>query len=283
MNPIKAKILSLLRKSEKYTRTDMTYIAKGGAWLTSAQIISSLLSLLLAIAFANLVSKEIYGTYKYVFSLFALLSIPALSGMGTAITQAVARGYEGSIIPAFKEKIKWGTLGSLASIAVAIYYYINNNDSFALIFLVMAFFLPFLNSFFIYSSLLGGKRLFRKATEYGVMTQIIGTLVLIGVLYAYKNIFAIIFAYLIIFTLLNGFFFFLTLKRNPPNKTVDPESLSLGRHLSYIDIIVTGVGQLDKILLFHFIGPEALAIYSFALAPVAQLRGLFKTLMPLAQ
>ena len=113
MDSIKTKLLSILKKSEKYTKTDMTYMAKGGFWLTFAQVISSISSLLLTLAFASMVTKEVYGTYKYIFSLFALLSIPTLSGMGTAITQSVARGFEGSVIPAFKEKIKWGALGVL--------------------------------------------------------------------------------------------------------------------------------------------------------------------------
>jgi len=61
---LKDKIYRLLRRSEKYFKTDMVYLAHGGFWLTLGQIISSAASFLLAIAFANLLPKETYGTYK---------------------------------------------------------------------------------------------------------------------------------------------------------------------------------------------------------------------------
>ena len=70
---IKEKIYNLLRWSEKYTKTDMVYLAHGGFWLSFGQIISSLSSFLLAIAFANLLPKETYGNYKYILSIASIL------------------------------------------------------------------------------------------------------------------------------------------------------------------------------------------------------------------
>lgn len=65
---LKTRIHALLRSSERYFKTDMVYLAKGGSWLFSAQVLSGALSFILAIAFANLVPKEAFGTYKYVLS-----------------------------------------------------------------------------------------------------------------------------------------------------------------------------------------------------------------------
>ncbi len=65
MQTLRAKICNFLRWSEKYIKTDMIYLVKGGFWLTLGQIISSVSSLLLVIAFANLLPKETYGIYKY--------------------------------------------------------------------------------------------------------------------------------------------------------------------------------------------------------------------------
>jgi len=47
MQKIKNFLYKKLRLSEKYTRTDMVYIAKGGFWLTFGQSITSILSLIL--------------------------------------------------------------------------------------------------------------------------------------------------------------------------------------------------------------------------------------------
>jgi short subunit fatty acids transporter len=64
----KSKLISLLRKSEKYTKTDMVYLLKGGFWLNLNNVISSGLSFVLSILFAKYVSKEAYGSYQFLIS-----------------------------------------------------------------------------------------------------------------------------------------------------------------------------------------------------------------------
>jgi len=119
----KIRLYNLLRWSQKYTKTDMVYLAKGGSWLTLGQIVSTIASFLSAIAFANLLPRETYGQYKYILSITSILAIPTLAGINTAVIRAIARGYEGSFIPALKTKIKWGLLGGITSIGLAGYYY----------------------------------------------------------------------------------------------------------------------------------------------------------------
>ena len=279
---LKQKIYNLLRWSEKYTKTDMVYLTKGGSWLTLGNIVSSASSFLLAIAFANLLPKETYGIYKYILSIAGILAIPTLSGMGTAITQAVARGYEGSFLPALKTKIRWGLLGGLASLALAGYYYFNDNTTLTISFLITAVFLPFMDSFGTYNALLQGRKLFGISTKYGIISQIIAIASLITVLFLTKNLFLIILAYFASWTILRFIFLKITLKNFPPNLNQDPQTLSYGKHLSLMNVLNAIAGQLDKILLFHFLGSAPLAIYSFAIAPPEQIKGLLKSIQPLA-
>jgi O-antigen/teichoic acid export membrane protein len=105
INNLKEKAVRALRWSQKYTKTDMVYLAKGGGWLSIGQVVEKLSALGLAIAFANLIPQETYGTYKYIISLGGIIAIFTLSGLRTAVTQAVARGYEGSLEFGFKEML----------------------------------------------------------------------------------------------------------------------------------------------------------------------------------
>ena len=146
MSKIKRKIYYLLRKSQKYTKTDMVYLAKGGSWLTFGQIISTIAAFLSALAFANLLPRETYGTYKYILSIVSILTASTLSGINKALFRSIARGREGPFVPALKTKIKWGLLGGLASIVLAGYYYINGNITLTISFLIAAIFLPFMDS-----------------------------------------------------------------------------------------------------------------------------------------
>ncbi|HEY4510903.1 MAG TPA: oligosaccharide flippase family protein, partial [Candidatus Paceibacterota bacterium] len=96
-----------LRGTEKYAKTDMLYLAKGGFWITLGQGISTIAGLALAVGFANLISKEVYGTYSFILSLAGVISVLTLTGTRTAMTQAVARGFEGTLRASFWMSIRW--------------------------------------------------------------------------------------------------------------------------------------------------------------------------------
>jgi O-antigen/teichoic acid export membrane protein len=278
----KSSIYSLLRKIEKYAQTDMVYLAKGSFWLTLRQVITSSSSFLLAIAFANLLPKETYGIYKYVLSVASILAIPTLSEMGTAITQAVARGYEGSLVPALKTKIQWGLLGGLASLILSGYYYLKGNTNLTISFLISAIFLPFMDSFGIYYSLLQGRKIFDVFTRYLIINHIIVNFALVIILFLTKNLFLILFSYFFLWTLVRFIFFKITLKKFFPNNNQDPKTIAYGKHLSLIGVISTIATYLDKLLIFHYLDATQVAIYSVAIAPIEQIKGLFKNVNALA-
>ncbi len=281
-NKLRYKLYHLLRKSQKYTKTDNVYLAKYGSWLTIAQVISSAGAFLLALAFANLLPKETYGVYKYVLSIVSLLAIPTLVGIDTAVTQAVSRGYEGSLIKGLKTKIKWGILGGLASLSLAGYYYFNDNATLTISFLIAALFIPLMESFNLYIALLGGRKIFAKQAQYTTLIRLISVAVLITTLFLTKNIFLIILAYFLSYTFLRLIFFLITLKKFLPNKKEDPKTISYGKHLTLIEIISTIANYLDKILVFHYLGAVELAIYSFAIIPPEQIKSVLKNIKTLA-
>jgi len=269
-------IYSLLKKSERYTQTDMIYLAKGGFWLTLGQIISTAASLLLTIAFANLLEPVTYGNYKYVLSLVGVLGIFALTGIGTAITQAVARGLEGSFYTGFKTKLKWGLLGSLVAIGGAIYYWIKGNYLLPIPLLISAIFLPLMLASQIYGSFLVGKKLFNIQVKYNTFSQVVSAGTLVATLFFTKNLFWLIAIYFVSHTFLNYFFYLSTKSKFKPNKREDPQTLSYGKHLSLMGIISTIAEYLDKILLFTLVGSTQLAIYSFAILIPDQIKSLMK-------
>jgi len=271
-----------LRWTEKWAKTDMVYLAKGGFWLTIEQIVSSISVFLLAIAFANLLPQETYGIYKYVLSLTSILLITNLPGIGVSVIQATARGIEGSLFLALKTKIYWGFLGSFISLLLSGYYYLNNNISLAIIFIIISLFIPFIDSFGIYGSLLSGRKQFKISSIYNSITQIIATLIIISVIFLSDNIFIILITYLLSNTILRLIFFKITLYKFKPNKQMGSNIISYGKHLSVMGIIGTIATQIDKILIFHYLGGIKLAIYIFATAIPEQIKGFLKNIKALA-
>jgi len=272
---VKEKTYNLLRWSEKYTKTDMVYLAHGGFWLTLGQAVSAASSFFIAIAFANLLPQESYGTYKYVLSVASILSLAVLPGINTAVVRAIAKGDEASIIIATKEKIKWGILGGLGSLAMALFYYLNKNFELSIIFLIISAFIPLMDSFSIYDSYLQGKKYFEKSAKYSVWSQLIYlTAILIGI-FLTKNILVLIIFYFSTWTIIRYIFYNRVIKKI--NNKADPEVIKYGRHLTYLQIFNSVSEQAGKLILFNFFGAKELAIYAVAIAPTEQIVGLLKS------
>ena len=271
-----------MRWTEKYTQTDMVYLTKGGFWLTAGNIIASAASFVLAIAFGNLLSKETYGIYKYILSILGLLVIANLPGMETSVARSVAQSRDGSFFDSLKAKIKWGFLGGLASLVLSAYYYSNQNNTLALCFLIAAVFVPFMDSLQIYQAILNGKKLFKDSAKYTALGQIAVAGAMIIALLLTKNIFLIIVAYLLSSTLSRYIFLKITVSKTKLNKTKDPAAVPFGIHLTLMNVVGMIADQLDKIIMWHFLGAAALAVYSFALAPVSQITNFLKSVPQLS-
>jgi len=189
---IKDGVYQILRKTQKYTGTDNVYLVKNALWLNLGGGIFAITSFFLAIAFANLLDPATYGSYKYIISLAGILSIFALSGIGTAVTQAVARGLEGSFLRGFKTQLKWALLGSLIAAGGAIYYWAKGNEILPIPLLIIAIFLPLMEASKLYLNFLTGKKMFGIRIIYNTFNQVVFVGVMVTVLFITKNLFWLI-------------------------------------------------------------------------------------------
>lgn len=276
------KTYKFLRWSEKWTKTDMIYLTKGGFWLTLGQIFSSISGLLLAIAFAHLIPQEIYGNYKYILSLVGILSALSLSGIGVSITQNVARGFEGSLEQGFWENLRWGILVILASLGGFIYYFLNENHTIAYSLLIAGATYPILQSSSFYGSFLGGKREFKASTIIGIFRSIIPAFLIFITIIFTQNLLIIITVYSLSHALTALFFYFYTIKKFKPNNKIDERNIHFGKHLSLMGALGTVANNLESILIFHFFGGAQLAVYTFATALPKQFNFLKKAIQTMA-
>lgn len=273
----------MIARIEKFLQTDISYLAKGGTWITINNVVSSIASFLLLVAFANLLPKNTYGTYQYVLSIAGILSIPTLSGINTSMVQAVARGYGGSIKKGLLTKIRWGLLGGLASIFISAYYYLNENSTLSVLFLITAAFVPMMDSFKIYGSYLSGKKLFKYSSIYGSIINIFRVVSLFVALLLTKNIIFIVLIYFVSNTLINSIFFWITLRKHlNKEEPEDSSAISYGKHLSLMSVLGNIATEVDKMFLFQYIGSVELAIYTFATSPVTRITTMLSPITTLA-
>jgi O-antigen/teichoic acid export membrane protein len=279
---MKQKIHRLLRWSEKYTKTDMVYLAGGGFWLVVGQIGMFIFSFILTWVFANFLDKDIYGTYKFVLSIFTFLSITTLSGLGISMCKSVSQSFDGSILQTIKTRIRWGIVGFVGSLIVSLYYYTNGDFRLSAIFAMISVFIPLAESFADYQLYLRGKKDFKFQSIYALTQRAVLSVVVILTIILTKNIYWVVLSYIASFTILNYIMYKLSLMRHPPSNHSDPKVLKYGYHLSAMSFLRTCATQIDKVLLFHFVGPVALATYFFAIAIPNELISLFAQINSLA-
>ncbi len=273
MTNIRQKIYKTLRWVEHYTKTDNVYLAKSGFWVSFGHVVAICSGLFVSLAFANLFPKESFGTYKFIVSITGLLGIFSLTGLGTSIVQSVARGFGGALRQGFRLNLKWSIGIFLGGLIFSTYYYINGNELLSFSFLLAGILTPFTNSAALYGAYLLGKKDFRRNSFYNSVRNLVPAIALIITLLLTQNLAVIITVYFLFAALVPLLLYYRAARIHRTNGERDPGLIPFSKHLSLMEIIGTIASQLDKILIFHYLGAAPLAIYAFAIAPVEQLQG----------
>ncbi len=272
----RVKIYKLLRWSEQYTKTDMVYLAKSSFWINASTVTAALFAFALSIAFSRFVSKETYGIYQFLISISSMLGVLTLTGMNSAVTQAVSRGFEGVFKNSIKIQIKFSVIPFLAGIIASLYYFINGNQTISISIFAIALLLPFANAFNTWGGFLGGKKDFKNAFRYAQIINFIYYAGMIACIYFFPKTVALIITNFFLLTITNLIVYLIVLKKYKPNKNNDNETLAYGKKLSLSNILPTIALSIDSLAIFHFLGATELAIYAFASNIPIRLGGLLR-------
>lgn len=279
---MKEKIKNWLLWSQQYTQIDMLYVARGGFWSSLSFGVNSVLSLVLLIAFANLISKETYGIYKYILSLAHSLSFLTLTGMNMAVKQAVAAGREEVLPYAVKKQLKWNLLFLLGASALGSYYIFKGNHLFGASIFILGATYPLYAAFSTYGIYLSGKKQFKRNAVYGILGGAFYFVSMLAALFLTKNIMVLIAVYGISNLLPATFFYWLVLRSEKFKEAAlkhEKEVFRYGGHLTFVNVFSTISQNMDKILVFQFLGPVSLAVYSIASVIPERISGFMKNFM----
>ncbi len=274
MKNIKNLIYKGLRKSEHYTKTDMIVLVKEGSWLSFGKIIGMIATLGLTYVLANFLSQEDYGQYKFVLSAFGIITAFSLTGLGTSLVQSIAKGFEGTFFEAIKVHLKWSMVMTVIAIVVAIYYFLTGNNLLGISMLLVAIAAPVMQTYTMYSSYLQGKRNFRDDSWFGFWYNMVPAIAIILATLIFNSFVIVLATYFISYSLITLYIHNKVKKTIDTNSPIDPESIPYGKHLSLMNVLGGISSNIDKILIFHYLGPVELAIYTIALAIPQQLRTL---------
>jgi len=280
MNNFKNKIKEFLIWSQKYTKTDMVYVAKGGIWWIIDNVVIVLLSFATMTAFSYWVAKEVFGAYQYIISIVTILGVFTLPGMQNAIVRAVAKGKEGTFWLCTKIRLKWSLIGISGCLAISAWYFLHQNFILGSSLLIASFLFPFPRIFNLLFNFWQARKRFDIRTKYSIIINVFEAIVFIPILFLTDNLILIMLVYFISRSLFRGIFFKLT-SRKIKNKKTDKETIPFGKHLTLMQSIGMIGNQVDKVIIWQFLGAVPVALYSFALLPIQRIQGLIPV-VPLA-
>lgn len=282
MNTFRQRAYNLLRRSERFFKTDMVYLAKGGFWLTFVQVVGAASAFALSVVFARLFPKDTYGTYKYIIALSGIIGTLTLIGLGPAVAQSVARGYDGALKKGFTTILKWGSIIVVVSFIMAAYYLAHKNYLLAYSLLLIGITSPLIDAASFFGSYLTGKKDFKLLSLLNAAGSVFPALCLIATLFITTNLPIVITIYFLSVTAVTYTSYLYTTHRYKPEGIEDPEMLRYGKHLTFITILNTIADQADKVIVYHYVGAVELAVYTFATALPLQIKGVLKGISPLA-
>jgi O-antigen/teichoic acid export membrane protein len=261
---MKERSIHLFYRLQRFTRTDLRYLAKGGSWSSLSYVMQVGFGIITTVALANLLPKEILGTYQFIIAMSGIIGIFTLTGMGTAIIRAVAQGHEGAFRNGVQVKLKWSVGVAVAGATFATYYAYNGNTDLAISFLIIAACVPLIDTFLLYESYLRGKQAFRDEVMLGLWRKPLPLIALLGALYFTDHVPTLIAAYFATTVISTILVYAKIIQKYQPPDTPHEETVAYSKQISVMGILSRIAEHADKALLWYLLGPVAVATFTIA-------------------
>ncbi len=236
-------------------------------YVTLGRAVSFLASLAVVMVMAAHVPREVVGSYNYLMATLSIISLFTLPGMNNALVRAVAQGHDGSVWPMLRMRLRWGTLGALATTLIGAGFLFAGNYPLGWAFVISAPFVPLTDTFSSFAmNYWQGKKRFGLSALVTAAYFIALAFASIPVLLFSDNLVVIV-AGIACAHAIVGILVFETIRRQATGPE-SPASLSLGVHLTAMQVLRTVSENLDRIFVWWLLGPIATAIHTFAATPV---------------
>jgi O-antigen/teichoic acid export membrane protein len=238
---------------------------KGGLWLGLAQICGVVAGLGVHAAIARWApGNDALGQYALVVS-WSLLAVGTLTlpGLGGAVQQSVARGYDGALREAYRGRWRFSWIGTGAMLMAGGVYYTLGEKTVSVGLTIPALILPWIAAGGSCVSYFRGRSLFSLSARWEAGARVLNAVCIAAVLYFTGNIVFGIWAYFAAMMIGNlvGHIWAKSLCRN---QNVDDGFLRFGYHLSAMSLFSILELHGDRIILGGLTSIEVVSIYTAA-------------------
>lgn len=266
----------IIKKIDAFFKLDTKKILGQASYLLGGHIVSNLLSFAVAVAAAHFISKETYGTYRYILSIVGFVGAFSMTGLSTAIVREVARGYENIFTTSFARSLLWSIPAFVLGIGVGVWYFLHQNIVLGFSITFGSILFPAIQALLLYRSYFNGKKYFRALMKSNIAYSAVTSVAILITLFFNPSIITLVIVYYVSNILILFALKIIIQKKFKTNTEKDPENGKLEHHMSLMNILDIGASQLDKIILFQVAGPAEVARYTFATIIPEQLRNVIK-------
>ncbi len=276
---LKSRLTPLLNRLERLLKVDIRHLLYGNLWLNINRATSVANGLILSVAFAHFLTREAYGTYAFALALLGLFSMPQTTALGAGMTKSVARGEDGAVLEGLRRIFPYSVAGAVLLGLVGLYYLYMGNITLAVTFLVGALALPLSVTNSSAKSVFGAKGNFGPLARFNAVRTPIMTATLVAVAWTTHSP-----LWILVANTLGGLvmstFLYLEMRRLYKLNTISRHSGTFDAryalHGGILSMLSYLSDQLNGLLLWKFLGAAPVAIYTYAIAPVRELRALLE-------
>lgn len=242
-----------------------------------SQTLTTLFAFVVNILMANMLSAVVFGTYKFLTSWVSMLTVTSLPQVQYTYGNAVARGNSKGFSQIVWQKMKFGLIGSFVAVVMTVYYFIKDNNTLSLSFLIIAATIPFLEALTLYNGYFQGSRQYIKNARATIIQSLVTYVIIVGIFLITQSIPLLIAGYMIAWILPR---IPITMKLGKSLGKADPadvqEVVQYGKRLTLYDFILYTTQFADKLVLFYLVGAREVALYTIATAFPDQIKSYVK-------
>jgi len=237
-------------------------IAKNAGLLFGLQMVQRLFGLATTYVVVRALSPSAFGEYHFVLSVIGVAAIFGLPGVNNAVMQSVARGHLGTYRASVRPGFLASAIGSPVLAVFGGYYRFAGSSELSLVFFAAAVFFPFAYGLTQWKGLKTGQEDFVSVVKLNGVAAIATSLLLIAaVLLVTNRVAALVVIILVVQSVLNILTTRTSLWRVKRDDSVEKGSVKYGVVTTAYMVFGHVAMYIDKLLVFAFLTPEALAIF----------------------
>jgi O-antigen/teichoic acid export membrane protein len=254
-------------------------IVKNTGLLAGLQGLQRIFGLAATYFVVRALSPTAFGEYHFVLSIIGVVAVFGLPGMSNAVMQAVARGHVGTFRLSVRPTFLASLIGVVTLLVFGGYYRATGGNDLSLAFFAAAALYPFAYGLKQWAGLRTGKEDFAGIVKLNGTASVVTSLLLIGAVLYVTDSFAVLVGIIVLVqAVLNVSVTVSTLRKMGEGGSVESGSISYGVKTTAYSIFATLAQYVDKLLIYAFITPAALAVFVAAERIPEQVKALIKNL-----